>query len=48
MSDIHFSTWASAWSDGSRWAEPGIDGVALELLSDMTGLLPAKKTFFRQ
>jgi hypothetical protein len=48
MSAIHFSTWANAWSDGSRRADPGIDGVALELVSDMAGLLPAKKTFFRQ
>jgi len=48
MSVIHFSTWANAWSDGSRRPDPGIDGVVLEFVSDMAELLPAKKTFFRQ
>jgi hypothetical protein len=46
---IHFSTWASACRSGdSLRVDPGIDGAALELVSDMAELLPAKKTFFRQ
>jgi hypothetical protein len=47
MIAIHFSTWASACRSGdSLRVDPGIGGMALELVSDMASIIASKDDLF--